>query len=158
MLRPTLRLVPVLTLCLTFPAHLCAQEKHAARVIEEVRATIRQYDAALRRADTAAVPRFWAPDLTFINPRGELLTRADRIANLRSGRTKFDSLAPVLAEERIRTYGPDDAVAVHTTLLTIGGRYSGRPERGQFRATVVWVRRDGRWQQVSNQLTPITAP
>ena len=158
MLRSTLRLVPVLTLCLVLPSPLSAQDKHASRVIEEVRATIRQYNEALRRADTVAVPRFWATELTFINPRGELLTRDDRIANLRSGRTAFDSLAPVLAEERIRIYGPNDAVAVHTTLLIIGGRYSARPERGQFRGTVVWVRRDGRWQQVSNQLTPVTAP
>jgi hypothetical protein len=46
---------------------------------------------------------------------------------------------------------------VHTTLLAIG-RYSGQPERGQFRVTVVWVKRVGRWQQVSNQLTPVAAP
>ena len=54
-------------------------------------------------------------------------TRADRLANLRAGRTAFDSLAPVLAEERIRAYGDKDVVAVHTTLLSIGGRYSRAP-------------------------------
>lgn len=156
MLRYSLRLVPVLTLLLVLPALLRAQERSAA--IEEVRASIRRYDDALRRVDTAAVAQFWAPDYTFINPRGELLTRADRLANLRAGRTAFDSLAPVLAEERIRTYGDKDVVAVHTTLLSIGGRYSGRTERGQYRATAIWVRRDGRWQQVASQLTPVTGP
>jgi ketosteroid isomerase-like protein len=159
MLRYSLRLIPVLTLFLVLPARLGAQERSAdTGTIEEVRASIRRYDDALRRSDTAAVAQFWAPDYTFINPRGELLTRADRLANLRTGRTAFDSLAPVLAEERIRTYGKKDGVAVHTTLLSIGGRYSGRTERGQYRATAIWVRRHGRWQQVASQLTPVTGP
>jgi ketosteroid isomerase-like protein len=159
MLRYSRRLIPVLPLFLVLPARLHAQERPATTgTIEEVRASIRRYDDALRRSDTVAVAQFWAPDYTFINPRGELLTRADRLANLRAGRTAFDSLAPVLAEERIRTYGKKDGVAVHTTLLSIGGRYSGRTERGQYRATAIWVRRDGRWQQVASQLTPVGAP
>ena len=78
-----------------------------------------------------------------------------RLANLRAGRTAFDSLAPAPGQEEIHVYGD---VAVHRTLLTIGGRYSGQAERGQFRALVVWVRRDGRWQQVANQLTPVHGP
>ena len=98
MLRYSLRLVPVLTLLLVLPARLWAQKPSPdTTAIEEVRASIRRYDDALRRSDTAAVAQFWAKDYTFINPRGELLTRADRLANLRAGRTAFDSLAPVLA-------------------------------------------------------------
>ena len=159
MLRYSLRLIPVLTLFLVLPLRLRAQDRSAdTAAIAEVRASIRRYDDALRRSDTVAIAQFWAPDYTFINPRGELLTRADRLANLRAGRTAFDSLAPVLAEERIRIYGGKHAVAVHTTLLSIGGRYSGRTERGQYRATAIWVRRHGRWQQVASQLTPVTGP
>ena len=128
-------------------------------MVEEVRAAIRQYDAALRRADVAALERFWAQEYSLVNPRGERLTREDRLANVRSGRTAFDSLAPVPQEERIRTYDSNkDVVAVHTTLLTIGGRYSGHGERGQYRAMAVWVYRDGRWQQVASQLTPVLGP
>ena len=153
------RFVPVLMLVLILPAPLRALDRSSDKAtIEAGRASIRRYDEALRRSDTAAVARVWAAEYTFINPRGELLTRADRLANLRAGRTAFDSLAPVLTEERIRTYGDKDVVAVHTTLLSIGGRYSGRTERGQYRATAIWVRRDGRWQQVASQLTPVTGP
>ena len=131
-------------------------------MVEEVRAAIRQYDAALRRADVAALERFWAQEYSLVNPRGERLTREDRLANVRSGRTAFDSLAPVPEEERIRLYDEKgdkkNVVAVHTTLLTIGGRYSGHGERGQYRAMAVWVYRDGRWQQVASQLTPVLGP
>ena len=162
MLRSILRILPVLALFLVLPAGLHAQEKEKAGpsgAVEEVRAAIRRYDEALRRSDTVVVQQVWAPEYTFINPRGELLTRADRLANLRAGRTAFDSLAPVLAEERIRIYGhKKGAVAVHTTLLSIGGRYSGHTEQGQYRATAIWVRRDGEWQQVASQLTPVAGP
>ena len=128
-------------------------------MVEEVRAAIRQYDAALRRADVAALERFWAQEYSLVNPRGERLTREDRLANVRSGRTAFDSLAPVPQEERIRTYGSNkDVVAVHTTLLTIGGRYSGHAEQGQYRAIAIWINRDGHWQQVASQLTPVQGP
>jgi ketosteroid isomerase-like protein len=124
-----------------------------------VRSAIRQYDAALRRLDVTALERFWAPEYSFVNPRGERLTRDDRLANVRSGRTAFDSLAPVPQEERIRTYGDGKSVvAVHTTLLTIGGRYSGHDEQGQYRAIAIWVNRDGHWQQVASQLTPVQGP
>jgi ketosteroid isomerase-like protein len=149
----SLALVPLLLLP-TLPTRARAQDK----AVEEVRAAVRQYDAALRRSDVAALERFWATEYTLVNPRGERLTRADRLGNVRAGRTAFDSLAPVLPEERIRIYGDKDPVAVHTTLLTIGGRYSGHAERGQYRAIAIWVRRDGRWQQVASQLTPVLGP
>lgn len=151
-----LRVLPPLTLLLILPARTGAQD--STRAAAEVRAAIRRYDDALRRADVAAVEEFWASDYTFVNPRGERLTRAARLANLRAARTAFDSLAPAPQEEEIRIYGDRDVIAVHTTLLTLGGRYSGQAEQGRYRALVVWVRRDGRWQQVASQLTPILKP
>ena len=159
MFRFLLRFLPVLTLLLNLPDRSDAQERTAAaaRAEAEVREAIRRYDAALRRADVAAVEPFWAPEYTFVNPRGERLTRAARLANVRTGRTAFDSLAHAPQEEQIRIYGNGD-VAVHTGLLTLGARYSGQAQRGQYRALVVWMRRDGRWQQVASQLTPVLVP
>lgn len=52
----------------------------------------------------------------------------------------------------------DGNKAVCTTLLTIDGRYGGATERGQSLAPVVWICRDGRWQQVASQMTPILEP
>jgi len=46
---------------------------------------------------------------------------------------------------------------LYTTLLTLRGRYGGHDQTGQFRALVVWVHRDGRWQQVASQMTPVVA-
>lgn len=156
MFRCLLRFLPALILLVLPPARAPAQEPNAVAAAEaEVRQAIRDYDDALRRADVAAVERFWAPEYTFVNPRGERVTRAGRVANLREARTAFDSLAHAPQEEQIHIYGD---VAVHTMLLTLSGRYGGQAEQGKFRALAVWVRRHGRWQQVASQLTPVLAP
>ena len=155
MLRHPLR-TSLFTLLLILPASVSAQQPARGRSVAEaeIRAAVRRYDDALRKADSAAVEKFWAAEYTFINPRGELVTRAARLANLRAGRTAFDSLAHTPQEEKITFYGD---VALYTTLLTLRGRYGGTAQQGQFRASVVWVRRDGRWQQVASQMTPVLA-
>ena len=122
---------------------------------EEVRQTARRYDAALLSGDTTAIGPFWAKDYTFVNPSGARLTRADRIANLVSGRTAVDNVSPQIRDEQIRVYGD---IAVHSTTITLEGRYSGQPQKGDFRVLVVWIKRDGRWQQLATQLTPIATP
>ena len=154
MLRNLLRTLPLFTLLLILPASVHAQQPARARPAAEaeIRDAVRRYDDALRKADSAAVEKFWAAEYTFINPRGELVTRAARLANLRAGRTAFDSLAHTPRGEKITFYGD---VALYTTLLTLRGRYGGTAQQGQFRASVVWVRRDGRWQQVASQMTPV---
>ena len=139
------RLLPPIALMLIAPAWVYAQESASSaggHADAELREAIRLYDDALRRADVAAAERFWADEYVFINPRGERVSREDRVANLREKRTSFGSLAHEPKEET----------------LTIDGRYSGEAERGEFRALVVWIRRDGRWQQLASQMTPILKP
>lgn len=153
MIRCLLSSLPVLCLLLLPPARASAQQTDTTAEAE-IRQATRRYDDALRRADVAAVEQIWAPEYTFVNPRGERLTRADRLANLRARRTSFDSLAHAPEEEQIRLYGNGD-VAMYSTLLTLAGRYSGHSQRGRYRALVLWIRRGGRWQQVASQMTPV---
>jgi ketosteroid isomerase-like protein len=157
MLRCRLWFSTALTLLAALPSRAPAQTPagDSAAVIAQVREAVRHYDDALRRADVAAVGRFFAPDYVFVNARGERLTRADRLANLRTGRTSVDTVAHAPEEEQIRPYGN---VVLYSTLLTLGGQYSGQAlQRGRYRALVVWVRRDGRWQQVASQLTQVVS-
>jgi uncharacterized protein (TIGR02246 family) len=145
-------LVAAVCIC---PVTLVAQNKTTTSSAEaEVRDAIRKYDDALRKGDAAALGAFWTEDYTFINPRGELLTRADRLKNVQTGQTAFNSLEHAPKEEEIRIYGNGE-FAVYTTLLTLSARYSGEGQQGEYRAMVVWVRRDGRWQQIANQITPV---
>ena len=159
MFRCRLCLLTILSLTLMVPLRTPAQGTIAAAdtVEAELRDAIRLYDDALRRADTDAAAQFWAAEYVFINPRGERLSRDQRLANLREQRTSLGALAHAPQEEMIRSYA-DGNMAVYTTRLTIDGRYSGENERGEFRALVVWIRRNGRWQQLASQMTPIVPP
>ena len=144
-------------LSIVAPAAVSAEDGAASPGTEaELRESIRHYDEALRQGDAAAAGKFWADEYVFINPRGERLSRDARIANLRERRTSLDSVAHAPRDEVIRTY-LDGKMAVYTTRLAIDGRYSGEAERGEFQALVVWIHRDGRWQQLASQMTPILA-
>ena len=50
---------------------------------------IERYKTALTKKDTAALERIWADDYTFINASGVVLTKAERLANLKSGATNL---------------------------------------------------------------------
>ena len=53
---------------------------------------IGQYRTALMKGDTAALKRIWADDYTFINASGVVVTKAERLANLKSGATNLDTI------------------------------------------------------------------
>jgi ketosteroid isomerase-like protein len=146
--------IPFIAIALLCPTPAPAQTNRPSPPPPELRQAVRQYDEALRRGDVASIERFWGDEYTFVSPTGERLTRDARLANLRAGRTAFDTVAARPREEQIRVYGD---VAVHSTFLTLGGRYGGRAHRGDYRVLAVWVKRGGRWQQVAAQLTPVTA-
>ena len=157
MIRNRLCLLSFLTLILLAPATATAQESSSAAISKaeaELRESIRLYDEALRRADVATAERYWAAEYVFINPEGERVSRDARIANLRESRTSFDSLGHAPDEEVIHVY-MDGNMAIYTARLTIEGRYGGHAEHGEFRALDAWIRRDGRWQKLATQLTPI---
>ena len=110
-----------------------------------------EYTQALLKHDYAALDRLWADELTFINYRGEVLTKAQRMANLRSGATKFESLD--VTDEVIRLYG--DRAAVSSIRINIKGQYSGQEGSGVYRVLMVWGRPRADWQIVALQMTRV---
>ncbi len=128
-----------------------AGEKAApAGVEQELTRLTDQYIVALKGKDAAALGRLWADDLTFITPGGAVQTKAQRLADIQSGATRFDTLDA--GERAVRVYG--DA-AVMTTLTTVKGQYNGQEASGQYRVTQVFVRRGGGWQIVAIQMTRV---
>jgi ketosteroid isomerase-like protein len=120
---------------------------------QEVKEMIAKYREALMRRDVVALDRIWSDDYLFTNADGALLTKAQRLANLKSGATGFESINSNEDEVNLRVYG--DVVVVNSR-VTLKGQYSGKKTSGQFRSLHVWVRREGRWQLVANQITRIT--
>ena len=115
----------------------------------EVREAIEKYKTALLRRDVAALEKIWADDYVFVNASGEVLTKQQRLANVKSGATALDSINE---DENlaVRIY---QISAVTTNRVTIKGQYSGQSVSGQYRSTMVWVKSSAGWQLVSNQLT-----
>ena len=117
-----------------------------------VLAAMEQYKQAILDSDTAQLARIWTENYTLINPQGVLVTREERLANIGSGSTNVQ----IIDNEReitVRLYG--DAAIVQN-LSTLRGTFGGAPTDTDLRGTFVWVRRDGRWRLVTNQLTPVS--
>jgi len=110
-----------------------------------------RYRQAMMGKDVAALERMWSHDFTFINPRGQLLNKSQRLENVRTGATSFKSIN--VSEEQHCTVGPDAAVT--TCRVGIDGQYSGQEGSGDYRSTMVWGRRGGSWQIVALQMTRI---
>jgi ketosteroid isomerase-like protein len=120
---------------------------------QEVKQMSDQYTAALTKRDTAALERIWADDYTFINATGAVLTKAERLANAKSGATKLETITPV-GDQKIRFYGGDVAVVIER--FTLKGQYSGKATSGDFQESAVWVKAPSGWQLACNQITSIS--
>jgi ketosteroid isomerase-like protein len=100
-----------------------------------------QHRQGLLNKDTATLDRIWASDFVFIDPNGKLLTKAQRLSNVKTGATNFKSLA--LTEQQVRLLGSDAAVIIGRVELE--GQYSGEPGTGSYRYTAALARSGNTW-------------
>ena len=118
---------------------------------QAVRQLLNELYAALGRNDTAALDRIYADDYTLVNEDGVLTTKAPRLAAIKSGELKFESVS--FDEVNVRLYG-GTAVATYHAANKV--QFKGQEIGGQFRVTVTLVKKKGRWQLVAAQVTRIT--
>jgi ketosteroid isomerase-like protein len=138
-------------LSFAFGQLVAQQESQSGSSEKDVREMIEKYRTALLQRDVPALERIWADDYVFVNASGDVLTKAQRLANAKSGATTLDSIK----EEENITVRVYQNSAVATSRVTIKGQYSGQPISGQYRSTHVWVKGPEGWQLVSNQLTAL---
>jgi len=136
-------------LSFVFEPSATPQNSENSKSEQEVRQTIEKYRTALLRRDIPALEEIWADDYVFVNASGDVLTKAQRLANVKSGATTLESIN----EEENITVRVYQNSAVATSRVTIKGQYSGQPTTGQYRSTHLWVKGSIGWQLVSNQLT-----
>ncbi len=127
-----------------------AKPAATADVQQILKDRFREYAEALIKRDLAALDKIWAEGYTFTNGRGEVLTKKDRMDNIKSGATQFDSINR--EDEEIRVFGNTAVVTGRVVLKVI---YSGKESSGPYRFINVWVKMQERWQIVANQITPI---
>jgi ketosteroid isomerase-like protein len=163
-----LRLVPVLLLAMgtpTLPAGQAAQrqvnaspgkanglprgEKHEFR--HEIDRQEETWRSALLKGDATELASLLADDYMAISASGTLQTKAETLANLRSGRMHFTALD--VSDRKVRFYG---TTALVTSLAAVHGATADGDISGSYRYTRVYVRDPrGAWKAVSFEASKI---
>jgi ketosteroid isomerase-like protein len=89
-----------------------------------------------------------------VNTDGSVQNKAERLASIRSGDTKFESFA--YDEINVRS-NAEGTGAVSIARATATGMNKGKKIEGTIRVTQVWSKTKDGWRQVSGQATPILA-
>jgi ketosteroid isomerase-like protein len=125
---------------------LCIPCLSAAQSVEQqLKKLEMQWANAGVKKELAVIDRLLADDFITTDPEGEVFTRAEEIAFLKSGEDVVSSAA--LSDIKVRVYG--DA-AVVTYVYKAKEAFKGRDVSGTQRWTDTWVKRAGSWQCVAS--------
>lgn len=106
---------------------------------------------ALRRGDPGPLERIYADDYTLVTGTGQVRTKADQLAELKSGQLRYPQIEA--AERQVRMYG--DVAIVLTTqravIIQAGQQITGPDER----VTRVYKNFAGEWRVIATHATPI---
>lgn len=123
-----------------------SKDEKAVRAVEDAIANATDHN------DYNKLDLLWAPDYLFVNPAGLVMTKADRLELFRTGRLKLESYTR--DQETIRIYG-DFAIVIYRS--TVKGQRGTENISSQRRVTTVLRKKDGKWQAISQQSTPIAS-
>src|SRR4029078_12990544 len=116
-------------------------ESAALREVLEMK---RQYDVALMRADSGWVEKPFVEGYILFLGDATPYTKSEYIKQLTSRELIWETAAG--QDQRVRIYGN---TAVVTGRFSGKGLLNGKPFTTDERFTSVWIKRDGRWQAVS---------
>jgi hypothetical protein len=126
-----IRRIPLLVLA----ASLAAASSADAQMPADLRAAMQARDAAFYAADSAAWERYTAPTFTTVQQDGSLMTRAERLSNLRAQTSK--AYVPRSREQNERR----------------GDLVVARFFSGGLWVLEVWTRETGTWMVLMSQVT-----
>ena len=122
-----------------------------ANAEQEIEKLTTQYEYGIRLREASVHERLFAADYTYTPGNGNFMNRASHIAFTTSGTA---SVGTLLSEDRlVRLYG-DTAVVTGRWVFT-GNRGEQAVSRQGIRYLLVFAKRDGRWQIVAEQRTPL---
>ena len=123
----------------------------------EVEREVLQADEARVRAlidnDVDALDRLLADDLTYVHSNGMLDTKESYIGGLRSGHSRY--LTMDMSDLKVRSLGDTALINAKFNARVKVGDHEVNP---QPRVLIVYAKRDGRWQMIAWQSTPIANP
>lgn len=107
-------------------------------------------NAAMPKGDVAALEQIYADDLVYINGRGELLTKAKHLAEMKARTLGFRSFAH--NDVQVTVHGDTGIV---TGISTSAVEYQGKVSTNPRRFVNVYVKDKGRWLCVGHVETPM---
>jgi ketosteroid isomerase-like protein len=117
-------------------------------VEQQLTALIDQMVESAKRKDFASFASLLADDFTEVSPDGKVMTRAALLQDL----PNYNLESYKRTEVSTRVFGD---TAVMTLRQTSKGTYKGQEAGGEFRETIVWAKKDGRWQMVAVHVSRI---
>jgi hypothetical protein len=119
-----------------------------AEALNQILEVEHQWKDAKMKGDTAVLERVFADEFTNTDQNGKTYTKAEWIAALAPGSPTFKTYQ--IDDAKIVSYGTNTATLTFNYLAT----YRGGKSR-HSRDTDTFVNRDGRWQVVASQSTPL---
>lgn len=140
-----------------FPSMLAAAALCAAD--DQTELDIRQLNteevAAFLRKDVPALARLWSEDFVVTNPLNRFVNKPVVLGMVTSGMLQFGAYDRKI--EYLHVYGDTVIVAGKETVLWAGSMpSSGKTQHLRF--TAVWMRQQGRWQQVARHANVVPEP
>lgn len=105
---------------------------------------------ALANGDISKLDQILGNDFISISPQGKVQTKADVVKDLKSGALKVSLIEPI--EMNVRVY---ENTAVINYLTVTKYVDNGKNFDTQIRATSVYVKRDDRWQLISQHMSRV---
>jgi hypothetical protein len=127
-------------------------EKVSSTVEQELISLDKQWGEAGLKGDTALLEGILADDFMGASGTG-VLNKAQSIAEAKSNAPNITNATYVADEYTVRFIDPNTAVMTHSAVEK--GLDKGKEYTDQHRSMHVWVKRNGRWQVVASQTTPI---
>ncbi|WP_371421638.1 nuclear transport factor 2 family protein [Tardiphaga sp.] len=123
-----------------------------AKVIADIKELEERRRQAMLRSDVPELEELFAEELAYTHSNAEVDTRAEYIAKLDNHYYRYHELN--FLDQDIRIAGQ---AALVTDRMTGEVMIVGQLRQLNSRTTVVWIRRDDRWQLLAFQSTPIPA-
>lgn len=121
-----------------------------AETPEQIQALDREWAQACVRADVAKLDQLLADDLTYTHSSAQTQTKAEFIATVHEGKSRYRSIE--FQQSSARIYGD---TAVTNSEVRVNLTVDGKDVSVHARFLHVWVKRNGHWQLAAHQGTKI---
>lgn len=118
----------------------------AAQAEREVRQASHEEVEAFLHQDPKTMARLWSDDMVVTNPLNKFVTKKQVLGMVQSGFLVITSYARQI--EYARVYGDTVILAGSETVLW-GGKMPNAGKTEQLRFTAIWMKQQGRWQEVA---------